>query len=456
MQRIEVPFAAQEGNAGAVQNSRETLINMYAEPSVSGRAQLLRRQRPGLEQVYALTGEKRCIEKHKGTHYLVVGDTLYSFDGTSLNTLGTISSVTGRCTMIFNDNDQIMISDGVTAYFYNGTTIATTTLPTGVFCGHLAYLGGYGIFNNPGTGQFYITGLNDFSAVDALDFATAESSPDNLVSVFVDHDELWLFGTKTIEVWVPSGSADFPFVKASNVLIERGILAEYLVAAEDNTIVFMGEDQIFYRQDGYRPVRISNTAIEEAVRQLDETVVPTGFATLYTWRGQKFVVLTWPGHLTLQVNLSTGYWNQCRTFGKDYWAVIGSNGHLADYLVSSSGICRLSRVNTDEGGTLYRGGISAPGWAAGRRMTISSVHLDAEMGRNATTSEPQLMMRFAPDGETFGNERWRSLGAIGDYRRRAIWRGVGQGRRPTLQFGITDDVELIVNTILVEASADNS
>src|SRR5688572_19536135 len=199
--KIQVPFAMHEGKAGFTQNSSETLINMFAEIVTSGRSQIIRHQRPGLNRVHAFTGDKRVIEKHKGIHYLVAEDQFYSWDGTSLTLLGTIGSTKGRCSMIFNDNDEVMISDGTRAYFYDGSVQTTVTLPSGVTPGTLGYLGGYGILNAVGTGKFYVTGFNDFSTVDDLDFATAEGSPDNLVTVFVDHNELVLAGTSTIEFW---------------------------------------------------------------------------------------------------------------------------------------------------------------------------------------------------------------------------------------------------------------
>ncbi|MDB6036014.1 MAG: hypothetical protein JWM16_6352 [Verrucomicrobiales bacterium] len=443
---IEVPFAIQEGDAGATQNSRETLINMYAEVTTSGIAKIIRRQRPGLTSVYTLAGEKRCIEKHKSNHYLVAGSTLYKFDGTTLTTLGMLSSQTGRCTMIFNDNDQIMVSDGAVAYYWNGTILQTVTLPVGVTCGNLAYLGGYGIFNQPGTGVFWITAVNDFSTVDALDFATAESSPDNLVTVFTNHNELWLAGTGTTEIWQLSGGTDFPFTPYSNAQIERGCSAALSYGSEDNTLFFLGEDRIAYRADGYRPMRVSNVAVEKAIAAVSASGLSMTYCHLYTWRGNKFLTLTFGSELTLQYNIGTGLWNRAKTFGYDYWNVIGSAGHKSDYLLTPSGISQLAQVNKDEGSTLYRGGISAPGYASGKSLTISEFYLDAEVGRAAQGVTPQVMLRCALDGETFGNERVRTMGTTGAYSNRAVWRGLGQGRKPVLSVGVTDDFEFTITS----------
>ncbi len=453
---IEIPFALQMGDTGASQNSRETLVNMYVELAPSGIKQIIRRQRPGLQSVTANVGEKRCIERHKGNHYIVSGPTLYRYNGITLTSIGTLASSTGRCTMIFNDNDQIMVSDGTVAYWYNGTILQTVSLPDGVTCGNLAYLSGYGIFNQPGTGKFYITGVNDFSAVDPLDFATAESSPDYLVRVFVDHNELWLAGINSTEVWQLTGGADFPFTAFGNAQLERGCGAAMSYAAEDNTVFFLGDDGIVYRADGYRPVRVSNTAVEEALLTATAGGKLAADALIYTWRGSKFYVLTIPGEMTLVHNISAGLWARAKTYNLPWWRVMGSAGHQSDYYLTPSGVCRLAAVNKDEGGILARGGISSPGYADGRRISVPEFFLDAEVGRAATGITPQVMLRVALDGETFGNEKWRTLGAIGKYLHRAMWRNLGQGRKPTLEIMVTDDFEFTVTTARAAVSVASS
>lgn len=457
MPAVEVPFAVQEGASGSTQNSRETLINLYAEITQSGRSKLVRRQRPGLSRVLANTGDKRCIEKHKDTHYCVIGSGFYSFNGSALTLLGTLSTTSGRCTMVFNDNDQVAISDGASLYYYNGSALATVTLPAGVECGDLSYLGGYGIFNDVGTGSFYITGLNDFSAVAALDFATAESIPDNLTTTFVEHDELWLPGPTSIELWQLTGGSDFPFAPFTNARMRRGTAAAHSFAAEDNTVIWLGDDLAVYRAEGYIPVRISTEAVEEAIADCTEAGQADAYATIFTASGRKFYVLTIPDELTVMFNFATRLWSRARSYGSDSWDMIGSMGHNSDYYLTDTGVCELSfDVNQDEGQPIERGGISAPGWANGKRMSLHSVMFDAEVGRAAINESADVMLRVARNGETFGNIRTKSLGETGEYDRRVVFRNCGQGRKPVLEFMITDNVPVVINGIIVDLTVDAS
>lgn len=442
MPSVELPFAVQEGRSASPQNSQETLINMFAEVETSGRTRLIRRQRPCLDRVVAADGEKRCIERHRDQHYCIIGDSLYSFDGTSLTLLGAIGTVTGRCYMIFNDNDEILISDGQNGYVWDGASMSALVMPDGKPVGSLAYLGGYGIIGVPGTGQFYITDLNDFKTVDGANYATAESNADNLLRVFVDHNELWLPGPQSVEVWTQVTGADFPFQPATNATMERGLAAERALCAEDNTAFWLGDDLVVYRADGYRPMRVSTHSVERAIAAVPESARAVAHMLSFTAEGHKFVTLCFPEYLTLQFNVATGLWNRAETFGHDDWRVISSNGYSSLYLMTAGGLCRPSfAINQDEGQPVSRRAISAPVHAGGRNIVINSFWLDAQVGRSAANMPANVMLRVARDGETFGNVRVRSLGAPGDFNRRAVWRGCGMGRRPVFEVSMTDDTE---------------
>lgn len=452
-----VPFALQKGEAGITQNSDEKLLNMYAEIAVSGRSQIVRKQRACLRAVYAITGTKRCIEEHNGTHYAIIRDVFYSFDGTTLTTLGTIGTVAGRCTMVFNDNDEIMISDGVLLYWWNGSVLAAVTNPAAFVPGMLSYLNGYAIVNAVGSDVFYISPANDFSQIDALDFATAESSPDSLVGTFVDHNEIWLPGKKTIEIWQGVGGSDFPFQAVTTAKIERGVLAPLSMAAEDNTVTFLGNDKIVYRAEGYRPSRISTHAIETQLKRCTDAGLLNAYALIYTSGGHKFYTLTVPGEWTGQFDFATGLWSEAQTYGSADWTVMGSAGHDAAYVMTDAGIAELDDdVNTDEGNPVIRLGRSAPGDADGYLITMTEFMLDCEVGRAAMGVTPQVMLRVARDGETFGNIRTRSIGLTGEYGTRPFWRSLGQGRKPVIEFSVSGDFRFSVMKTLLNAEVDSA
>lgn len=433
---LDLPFAVQEGDSGVTQNSREMLLNMYAEPEGSGRSRLVRRQRPGLTLQSAQADYKRGIARFEHGHYFVARDKFFKWDGTTLSQIGTISTSIGDVTMITDDNDNVLLSDGATGYHWDGVSLTTVTAPSDI--GTLDTLDGYGIYNKPNSDRWYISALNDLTSWDALDFATAESSPDPIVRVFVDRDEIWLFGSKTIEVWRNSGALDFPFTPSTT--LQRGCLAAYSVASDDNTLFWLGDDKIVYRADGYRPARVSTHAIEDMIE--GATTTSTARAFIYTVRGHKFYTLTFPGYKTLQFNIATGLWNVAETWGFDYWNVIGGAGRAVDYYLDGSGVVTLdSSKNTDSGTKMERGGISAPVHNNGDRFSLKAFWLDAEMGRGANG---EVMLQVSRNGEEFGNVTTRFLGALGNYRKRAMWRKLGRAREFSLKVTMTDDVSFAI------------
>lgn len=441
MPQMEVPFSNQIGESAVPQNSRETLENMFAEMETSGRRKIIRRQRAGLVLQRTLTGEKRAIEKFGNVHYIVCGSTFYTYTGTTLSARGTLDTDTGFCTIVFDDNGDVAISDGAKLYHWNGATFTEPTTQSSV--GTLTFLNGFAVYNEPGQGRFWWSAVNDMQSWDGLDFATGEQKPDQLVRVYADHGELWLFGSQSTEIWPLTGGLDSPFTYAR--MMTRGLRAALSVVADDNTLFFHGDDDVFYRADGYRPVRISTHTIERKVQSLPVSVRQTGIAMAHTDQGHKFLTWTYPGYLTIQYNIATGLWNIATTFGRDDWNVVGPQSTLTDYVLTAEGISYLSRdVNTDNGAQMRRGGISEPLAQGQARIVLRMFKLDCEVGRAGIGVEPEVMLRFARDGETFGNERVRSLGLQGDYKRQVVWRGFGIARKGAIEIYVTDDFDFSI------------
>jgi hypothetical protein len=439
---IEAPFAYQEGDAGIHQNSREVLVNMYAEVENSGRSKLVRRQRPGLKRLFTQYGIKRGIAEFTHGTFIAIRDKVYKIDGAGLIELGSLTTNIGPVTFITDDNDNVFISDNTSAFHYNSTTEAYDPVTTPTATGTCDFQGGFGIYAVPDADQWYISATNDLTSWDALDFATAESSPDKIVRVFVDHGEILFFGSKSIESWRNTGAQDFPF--AFNTAIERGCAAAMSVAADDNSVFWLGNDYIVYRMDGYRPSRVSTHAIEEWIKGAPDK--STGRSFIYTERGHKFYVLTFPGYGTRQFNIATNFWNLCRTWGFEEWDILGGNGRPTTYYATAVDVGTLdSSINTDSGGIMERGGVSAPVANGVELITMSSFMVDAVVGRVAEgASDPQIMLRVSKNGEEFGNIKTRGLGETGNYRRRAVWRNFGQAREFVVEMLCTDDVNLTI------------
>jgi len=71
----------------------------------------------------------------------------------------------------------------------------------------------------------------------------------------------------------------------------------------------------------------------------------------------------------------------------------------------------------------------------------------------STTTNPKAMLRWSNDGgSTWSKEYWVSIGQLGKYRNRAIWRRLGTARDRIYEVAISDPV----NAVIVSANLKSS
>lgn len=78
-------------------------------------------------------------------------------------------------------------------------------------------------------------------------------------------------------------------------------------------------------------------------------------------------------------------------------------------------------------------------------MFYSSFQLDIQQGQglngNVQGSDPECMLRFSDDGgRTWSNIKQASIGKIGQYKKRAIFRRLGHARDRVFEITISDPV----------------
>ena len=78
---------------------------------------------------------------------------------------------------------------------------------------------------------------------------------------------------------------------------------------------------------------------------------------------------------------------------------------------------------------------------------------------SATTQgvNPQAMLRWSNDGgSTWSNEHWTSIGKIGRYQNRAIWRRLGMARDRIFEVSISDPVKAVIVSANLKASVGDN
>jgi len=455
---MKIPFATQSYQARSLPLSAQRVVNLFAEAAPQdARSPVVLYGTPGLTLFGTIgTGPIRGLHVMGTTLYAVSGDQLFSVSssgtGTLLGNLAGRARTSGPVDMADNGRQLVVVNDG-RGTVYDGTILEAITDPDFPRASSVSYVDGYFLFTRRDSGQWFISNLLEATAYDALDFATAETYPDNLVRVFTDHREVWLFGVKSIEVWSNTGGADFPFQRISGAVLERGCAAAGSVAKMDNSVFWLGDDGIVYRAAGYQPQRVSTHAIEHAIE---------GYATLadalaftYSQEGHSFYVLTFPDAATWVYDASTQLWHERESRdsegrGLARWRVNAYADAYNQHVVGDYQTGQLYTLDLDEptenGLCIRREAVSAPVAATGQRLKMARLELELETGVGRTTgfgATPQAMIQFSDDGgRTWSTERWATLGRIGQYRRRVRWYRMGQFRERYLRLTLADPVKV--------------
>ena len=331
--------------ARSVNAAANRMVNLFPEVVPEGGKEPAFLQRcPGLKPLTLVGGSLiasdtsgiRGLWTFGGFLYIASGGKLYRADGNfAVTELGLIN---GSGPVSMTDNGiQLFVACNPSAFIYNANTgvFAQITDPDFPGAVSVGYLDSYFVFNEPNSQRVWVTSLLDGTSIDPLDFASAEGNPDNIVSLMVDHREVWLFGNNTVEVWYNAGAADFPLARIEGAFMETGCLAPYSVAKLDNSVFWLGSDArgngIVYRNQGYNGQRISTHAVEWQIQQYGVLSDAIGYS--YQQDGHSFYVLTFPtAQATWVFDVATGLWHE-----RAYWDGVQYRRHRSNCQANFAG-----------------------------------------------------------------------------------------------------------------------
>ncbi len=331
--------------ARSVNAAANRMVNLFPEVVPEGGKEPAFLQRcPGLRPLTLIGGSLiasdtegiRGLWAFGGYLYVAAGGKLYRVDQNYVQT--EIGLINGSGPVSMADNGiQLFVACNPSAFIYNANTgvFAQITDPDFPGAVTVGYLDSYFVFNEPNSQRVWVTSLLDGTAIDPQDFASAEGNPDDIVSLIVDHREVWLFGNNTVEVWYNAGLADFPLARIEGAFMETGCLAPYSVAKLDNSVFWLGSDArgngIVYRNQGYNAQRVSTHAIEWQIQQYGVLNDAIGYS--YQQDGHSFYVLTFPtAQATWVFDVATGLWHE-----RAYWDGVQYRRHRSNCQANFNG-----------------------------------------------------------------------------------------------------------------------
>jgi len=505
---MQSPILGSAYVARSVNAADNRMINLFPEViPEGGHTPAFLNRAPGLRLEVAVgTGPVRGLWTFGGYAYVASGNTLYKLDSEyNITTLGVLAN-DGPVSMA-DDGTHLFVACNGPSFVYNASTNAFGQITDPDFPGALtvSYLGGYFVFIEPDSQRVWVTSLLDPTSIDPLDFASAEGSPDGLVSSITDHSEVWLFGTNSVEVWYNAGGADFPLQRIQGAYNEIGCAATYSVAKLDNGLFWLGADArgrgIVYRANGYTGQRISTHAVEWQIQQYGD--ISDAIAYTYQQDGHAFYVLTFPtAGATWVYDVATQAWHERASFTNGNFGRHRSNCQMAfnneiivgDYQNGNlyafdlevyadhnrvqkwlrswralpTGTNNLNRTAQHslqldaESGVGAVGVTEVPGHIYLSPLTIGDLGIEDEIiivNSIDPYVEPQVMLRWSDDGgHTWSNEHWKSMGSQGAYGTRVFWRRLGMTtklRDRVYEISGTDPVKIAIMGAELHMSATN-
>lgn len=419
---------------------------------------------PGLKLLGTCgNGPIRCIYvSSTGGLVIVSGSEIYKASSSWVfMKLGNLNTSTGPISAADNGS-QIILVDGRYGYIVTLSTGAFAQITSPNFPGAdtVTYQDGYFICNNPGTGQFFLSALYDGFTWDALDFASAEGSPDNVVAVLSNQRQLWVAGATTMEVWWNSGQT-FPFSRIDGAFIEYGCAAPQTLKKYGNSVIWVGSgvnaNGCVFMAQGFIPKRISNHGVEFAIQSYGDLSTTTAY--VYQDKGHVFYALNFPNaDRTWVYDLVTGQWHERCYLGSDgnfqrhrgECYAFGFDTHvMGDY--SSGNIYALDDATYSDNGNPKKWMRRAPHLQdSGKRVFYAKAQLFARVGSGLESGasnavSPVCELRYSDDyGHTWSNAKASSLGVAGQYTARVIWRQLGSSRQRVFEVSGSDPVEIAV------------
>lgn len=267
------------------------------------------------------TGPHRGARDVEGKRFVVSGTKLYQITPAGVATeIGTIPG-TGRVCMTHNQisgGNQLVIGNGSSGYVYNTYSGAFAQITDDAFPGMIAcdFLNQYIIGVEPLRRYWFHSALVDATSYNALDVYQAETSPDRIAGLVALHNEVLVFGDRSIEPWTntPTETAAFQLQRGS--VIESGCASGNTICKLDNSVFYLTENGQIARLNGYVPQIISTYALEGAIKDANWS---RAFAFTWEDKGHTVYYITFPEVGTFGYDVRQGEWHRRKSFGVERW-----------------------------------------------------------------------------------------------------------------------------------------
>ena len=353
---------------------------------------------------------------------------------------------------------MVLVPNGK-GYIYNHVTDTFAEITDSDFTANgnpqfVVFIDGYFLVTTDSK-KFIVSSINDGLSYNALDFGTAESDPDDIVAPVVYKNQLFISGGQTFEAFQNIGGADFPFQR-TGLFLQKGCYAPYSLVNAQDTFMWVGggenEGPAIWALNGNSTVKISTTAIDSLLSKLLDTQVSDIYSWAYASKGAYFIGFALPS-TTLVYDTTSQRWHERKSFIEGTLGAFRAASVVKAYNKILCGDIVDGRIGeldpdvyTEYGNPIIRRVATQPFQNNMQSVFFPSLELTVESGvGNEAVTDPQIVLERSKDGKTWSGPIARSIGKIGEYTRRAIWRRNGRAARfEIFRFTLTDAVKPVI------------
>lgn len=448
-----LPYVVSGGSKKEKSFAPNTLVNLIADKSAAGsRTDYVTRRTPGTVFFTDLPDEVTYgLVQWFDTLYAITNSGFYRVTATGDFVYLGLVNIVNHC---FVDTTQIHLwfGDGVSLYTYH---VQDGLQKIDKNASSVVCLDNYGIVTIVQTGEFDYTPVlaNTFPG---LNFANAETRPDNLVAVARSEREIWMFGTETIEAFATTGDKDLPFGRVYGSYIPKGCAAGKSIAEYNGFFFFVGVDRRIYITGRFQATVASDDGINNLIKagRIDDA-----FAFVYTIGNNSFYQVTFPSlNLTCLLNIEQKLWSYLNFRGEgrhiaNCQAFCYGKNIIGSYL--SGRLYALDPAAFDDDGDFISCFVASTSLNVNNKLiTFDAVEVNIERNSGLPLNLiPKMRIGWSRNGRAYRSIRERSFGeAAGEndkYLTRLNLNQWGQSRFRNFGFWVTDPVDFSIGEIFL-------
>jgi hypothetical protein len=424
-------------------------VNLVPVPKQSGISNGFLRPGDGIVANGTGPGVDRGGINWRGQLYRVMGTKLVEIDSTgAVTVLGDVGGPTNELVTFDYSFDLLGIASGGRLYFWNpiASTLTQNTDPDLGVVLDFCWVDGY--FMTTDGANLVVTELSNPLQVNPLKYGSSEVDPDPVVALIKLRNEVYALNSNTIEVFDNVGGELFPFARIDGAQVQKGVLGTQACCIFIDRIAFLGggrnEAPSIYIGAAATTQKLSTQEIDNLLLQYTETQLALvklearndkNHQHLYVHLPDRTIVydasaseaLQTPVWFTLTTSLAgfAQYRARNMVWVYDKWMVGDPQSTNIGYLVQDTGHHWGQQVRWEFGTLIV---YNESNGAIFNEMELVSLTGSIALGKN-----PKISTSYSLDGQTYSQEKFISVGTIGNRQKRLAWFQQGHMRNWRIQ-----------------------